>query len=195
MTVRPTIKLDPAAAPRDPRRPRVRGAAPLPTKVAPRGASPSKPPAQPPPVPAAAPADAAATTWAQERSEPRKALRKDPPGEKRQAAEPARAPGTRTERPARPAAETPTRTAPPVRKVPKPTVKIDPNGLVRLSKLLSDRGLASRRQADDWIASGWVKVDGEVATLGQRVLPAQVIEIDPRAKAETGRSGSLHRVR
>jgi 23S rRNA pseudouridine2604 synthase len=43
-------------------------------------------------------------------------------------------------------------------------------------------GLASRREADDWIAAGWVRVDGRVAVLGQRVGRDAKIEIDPVAK-------------
>jgi 23S rRNA pseudouridine2604 synthase len=56
--------------------------------------------------------------------------------------------------------------------------------LPRLSKVMGERGLASRREADDWIAAGWVKVDGEVVTtLGTRVHPKAKIEVDPAAKA------------
>jgi 23S rRNA pseudouridine2604 synthase len=60
--------------------------------------------------------------------------------------------------------------------------------LPRLSKRLSELGLASRREADEWIAAGWVRVDGEVVdTLGARVGPAQKIEIDARAhRAQAG---------
>ncbi len=54
----------------------------------------------------------------------------------------------------------------------------------RLSKILAERGVASRREADDWIDAGWVKVDGEMAVLGARVFPHQVIEIDPAAKTQ-----------
>jgi 23S rRNA pseudouridine2604 synthase len=59
---------------------------------------------------------------------------------------------------------------------------------VRVSKLLTERGVASRREADDWIAAGWVRVDGRLAVLGQRSAPDAVIEIDPRARAEQARS-------
>jgi len=52
---------------------------------------------------------------------------------------------------------------------------------IRLSKQLADSGQASRREADEWIEAGWVKVDGQLAVLGQRVLPHQRIEIDPAA--------------
>jgi 23S rRNA pseudouridine2604 synthase len=52
----------------------------------------------------------------------------------------------------------------------------------RLSKRMSELKLASRREADEWIAAGWVRVDGQVAVLGQRVGPDAVIEIDPAAR-------------
>ncbi len=42
--------------------------------------------------------------------------------------------------------------------------------LPRLSKVMADRGLCSRREADEWIANGWVKVNGEIIeTLGTRI--------------------------
>lgn len=57
------------------------------------------------------------------------------------------------------------------------------DALPRLSKLMSERGLCSRREADEWIANGWVKVDGTVMqTLGARVAPEVNIEIDPAAR-------------
>ena len=50
------------------------------------------------------------------------------------------------------------------------------DGSLRLSKRMSELGLASRREADEWIARGWVRVDGHVvAELGSRVLPSQRI--------------------
>jgi len=52
---------------------------------------------------------------------------------------------------------------------------------VRLSKVLAERGLASRREADEWIEAGWIKVNGQLAVLGQRVAPDAAIEIDPLA--------------
>ena len=55
---------------------------------------------------------------------------------------------------------------------------------VRLSKVLSDRGLASRREADDWIDAGWVKVNGQMAVLGQRVKTTDQIEVDPAAHSQ-----------
>ena len=58
---------------------------------------------------------------------------------------------------------------------------------VRVSKLMTERGLASRREADEWIAAGWVKVDGRVAVLGQRAAPDAVIEVESRARAQQAR--------
>jgi len=53
---------------------------------------------------------------------------------------------------------------------------------MRLSKRMSELGLASRREADEWIAKGWVRVDGRiVAELGSRVLPEQRITVDAKA--------------
>ena len=49
---------------------------------------------------------------------------------------------------------------------------------VRISKLLAERGICSRREADTYIERGWVKVDGVVATLGERALPSQTITLD-----------------
>jgi len=57
----------------------------------------------------------------------------------------------------------------------------------RLSKRMSELGLCSRREADDWIDNGWVKVDGQVVTtLGTRVSPLARIEIDPAATKHQG---------
>jgi 23S rRNA pseudouridine2604 synthase len=56
-----------------------------------------------------------------------------------------------------------------------------------VAKLMTERGLASRREADEWIGAGWVRVDGHVAVLGQRARSDARIEIDPRAQAEQAR--------
>lgn len=56
---------------------------------------------------------------------------------------------------------------------------------IRLSKLMSERGLCSRREADDLIARGLVKVNGEVVSqLGTRIAADSKIEIVGRAKKE-----------
>uniref|UniRef100_UPI0038BAFBB0 pseudouridine synthase n=1 Tax=Caballeronia grimmiae TaxID=1071679 RepID=UPI0038BAFBB0 len=47
---------------------------------------------------------------------------------------------------------------------------------------MSELGLCSRREADEWIEKGWVLVDGEVMdTLGTRIRPGQNIEVLPAA--------------
>ena len=57
--------------------------------------------------------------------------------------------------------------------------------LVRLSKRMSELGLSSRREADEWIARGWVRVDGQVVSeLGSKVLPHQHITVERQAAAE-----------
>ena len=58
---------------------------------------------------------------------------------------------------------------------------------VRLSKRMSELGLASRREADEWIERGWVRVDGVVAILGLKVLPHQKITIDKQAQSQQAR--------
>jgi 23S rRNA pseudouridine2604 synthase len=47
----------------------------------------------------------------------------------------------------------------------------------RLNKRMAELGLCSRREADDWIARGWVRVNGEPAVLGQPVPLDANIEI------------------
>jgi 23S rRNA pseudouridine2604 synthase len=52
---------------------------------------------------------------------------------------------------------------------------------------MGELGLCSRREAEEWIVRGWVRVDGVVVdTLGVRVSPAARIEIDPAARAHQG---------
>lgn len=56
---------------------------------------------------------------------------------------------------------------------------------VRLSKVMSERGLCSRREADGLISRGMVKVDGVIVSqLGTRISPNARIEIVGVAKAQ-----------
>ena len=56
---------------------------------------------------------------------------------------------------------------------------------VRVSKLLSELGLCSRREADSYIEQGLVTVDGEVVNeLGVRAFRHQKIELQTGAKAQ-----------
>jgi 23S rRNA pseudouridine2604 synthase len=55
---------------------------------------------------------------------------------------------------------------------------------VRVSKLMSQQGLCSRREADSYIERGWVLVDGvPVTELGTRVFPNQKITLAKQAQS------------
>lgn len=56
---------------------------------------------------------------------------------------------------------------------------------IRLSKLMAQRGLCSRREADRFIENGWVEVDGKVIDqLGTRVSPDAAIRLKPQARRQ-----------
>ena len=56
---------------------------------------------------------------------------------------------------------------------------------VRLSKVMSTRGMCSRREADLWIERGWVFVAGErITELGSRIDPDAEISISREAKQD-----------
>jgi len=58
----------------------------------------------------------------------------------------------------------------------------DENEKIRVSKLLADQGLCSRREADQYIERGWVRVDGQVVSeLGTRAYRHQTVSLDPKA--------------
>jgi len=59
---------------------------------------------------------------------------------------------------------------------------------IRLSKLMSQQGLCSRREADAYIERGLVFVDGiRVTELGTRIDPSQTITLGHGAKAQQSR--------
>ena len=82
------------------------------------------------------------------------------------------------------------RAAPPSARAPSATAEpatggaLAGCGTLRLNKRMAELGLASRREADDWIGRGWVKVNGEVATMGMQVLPDVRIEINKQAQGQ-----------
>ena len=55
----------------------------------------------------------------------------------------------------------------------------------KLQKIIAGAGLASRREAERWVAAGRVTVNGRAASLGDRVGPEDVLRVDgkpvPRA--------------
>ena len=75
------------------------------------------------------------------------------------------------------------RAAPPPGRTPvSAPATVNTSGTLRLNKRMAELGLASRREADDWIGRGWVKVNGEVATMGMQVTPDVRIEVAKQAK-------------
>jgi len=81
------------------------------------------------------------------------------------------------------------RAAPPPAKAPIPagqsnTAAHGAGGTLRLNKRMAELGLASRREADEWIGKGWVKVNGRVAEMGMQVMPDVRIEIDKQAQGQ-----------
>jgi 23S rRNA pseudouridine2604 synthase len=65
-----------------------------------------------------------------------------------------------------------------IRVVKAPAAPQEP---IRLNKRMADLGLCSRREADEWIEQGWVKVNGEIAAVGTKVTPKDRVEVDKRA--------------
>ena len=55
-------------------------------------------------------------------------------------------------------------------------------GAVRLNKRLAELGLCSRREADEWIAHGWVYVNGAVAEMGVKVTPQDTVTVERAAQ-------------
>src|SRR5205814_9519086 len=97
-------------------------------------------------------------------------------------APPAAKPAPPAAKPARPATKPAAHASP-----PPPSERHENPEDPRLSKRMSELGLCSRREADEWIENGWVKVDGKVVTtLGVRVPRTATIEIDPAAKKHQG---------
>lgn len=56
---------------------------------------------------------------------------------------------------------------------------------IRLSKLMSEQGICSRREADRYIELGWVFVDGEqISELGTKIYPTQKIKLNKAAQMQ-----------
>lgn len=85
------------------------------------------------------------------------------------------------------------REAPPVKPAvvsPQPVGEA-PSG-VRLSKVMSERGLCSRREADLWIERGWVYVNGEqVSELGSRIDPEAEISVSKEAVKDQAKAVTI----
>lgn len=48
----------------------------------------------------------------------------------------------------------------------------------KLQKVLARAGVASRRQAEEWIAAGRIKINGQLAKIGDRVIDTDKIMVD-----------------
>ena len=89
---------------------------------------------------------------------------------------------TSTRKPASPKPDAPRR----FQRAPTPArTDAAPAEGVRLSKVMAERGMCSRREADVLIERGWVFVDGErVSELGTRIQPDATITLDKRGEAQ-----------
>jgi 23S rRNA pseudouridine2604 synthase len=65
----------------------------------------------------------------------------------------------------------------------EPTASL-PKATSRLNKRMAELGMCSRREADEWVANGWVKVNGVVAEMGLQVSPSDKIDVDRAAKGK-----------
>ena len=61
----------------------------------------------------------------------------------------------------------------------------------RLQKVLSRAGLASRREAEDWIRGGRITINGQPAVLGVRVLPKDQLRLDGRLIRQRETTGAV----
>src|SRR5690349_18916260 len=59
-----------------------------------------------------------------------------------------------------------------------------PDEPLRLSKVVAARMPCSRREAEQYIAEGWVRVDGQVVDEPQFRVSGQRVEIDPQANLQ-----------
>jgi 23S rRNA pseudouridine2604 synthase len=66
-----------------------------------------------------------------------------------------------------------------IRVIKAPAAAMEP---IRLNKRMAELGLCSRREADDWISEGWVKINGEIALMGVKVTPQDRVEVDKKAQ-------------
>ncbi|SET56264.1 ribosomal large subunit pseudouridine synthase F [Nitrosomonas marina] len=59
---------------------------------------------------------------------------------------------------------------------------------IRLSKLMAEQGLCSRREADNYIERGWVFVDGKrILEVGSKIFPEQKITLHSAARSQQSR--------
>jgi 23S rRNA pseudouridine2604 synthase len=176
-----TLKLDPGAAgkkkkPADPFAPRrapVRPPGPARAKSV--SASAPKPPRE-------RPEHARPGGPEGERAEPRRFGGGDRPGGDRPRSGPAAGPRGEAGRPGAPQRQ-PSAAPRPFQPTRPDLARVgNVRGEVRLNKRMAELGLCSRREADEWIARGWVLVNGEPAVMGMPVAPDAQVEVLPQAR-------------
>lgn len=80
----------------------------------------------------------------------------------------------------------------PVAKGAATTIRISSQEGERLSKVMSQRGMCSRREADLWIERGWVLVNGErISELGTRINPDAEITISKDAERDQAKQVTI----
>ena len=72
------------------------------------------------------------------------------------------------------------------RRVPRAEALAQPSSAStsRLNKRMAELGLCWRREADAWIEQGWVRVNGQVASMGMQVTPADRITVERAAEQQ-----------
>jgi len=65
-----------------------------------------------------------------------------------------------------------------------------PGGAERVQKVLAQLGLASRREAEQWIRAGRLTVNGKPAALGMRVIPQDQLKLDGRLIRQRATKGA-----
>ena len=61
---------------------------------------------------------------------------------------------------------------------------------MRINKFLAEKGIASRRHADEMVEAGRVTVNGKTATLGMNVEEEDVFELDGNVLTVSEKTGS-----
>ena len=59
---------------------------------------------------------------------------------------------------------------------------------VRLNKYLSEAGVCSRREADRYVEAGRITVDGQPASMGQKIMPGQRVCLDGKPVKKAGKT-------
>jgi 23S rRNA pseudouridine2604 synthase len=59
----------------------------------------------------------------------------------------------------------------------KSHVDINTNTSIRINKYISEKGLCSRREADELISQGRVTINGEKASIGSKVFPGDIVKL------------------